>query len=98
MTWSVGFLHGADADVGDFGGAREAERVGDHFRDVLRVHEQVRLIGAAFLFEEFCDARRGGAARVNAQGPDAEGVYPSPASRSLGTKLGLLNQTFQERR
>ena len=29
------------------GGARKAERVGDHFRDVLRLHQQVRLVGAA---------------------------------------------------
>ena len=35
----VGFLHGTDADVGDFGGARQAERVGHHFGDVLRLRE-----------------------------------------------------------
>ena len=44
-------MHGADADARDFGGARQAERVGHHFGDVLRLHEQDRLVGAAFLFE-----------------------------------------------
>ena len=32
-------MHGTDADVGDFGGARQAERVGHHFGDVLRLRE-----------------------------------------------------------
>src|SRR6267143_1345037 len=36
---------------------------------------QVRLVRAAFLFEQFRDARSGSTARVNAQYADAEGVH-----------------------
>ena len=67
-------MHGTDTDVGDFGSARQAERVGHHFRDVFRLHQEVRLVGAAFLFEQFRDARRRGAVRINAEHADAERI------------------------
>ena len=67
-------MHGTDTDVGDFGSARQSERVGYHFRDVFRLHQEVRLVGATFLFEQFRDARRRGAAWINAERADAERV------------------------
>src|SRR5204862_249948 len=54
---------------------RQAERVSDHFRDVFRLHQQIGLVGAAFLFEKFGDARRRSAAWVNAKDADAVGVH-----------------------
>src|SRR5260370_9541156 len=74
-TALVGFLHRTDADVGDFGGAWQAKRVCNHLRDVLRLHQRVRVVGAAFLLEKLRDAGRCGAARVNAEDADAVGVH-----------------------
>ena len=54
-------MHRADADIGYFGGTWKAEGVGHHFCCVFRLHQQVRLIGAAFFSNNF--ATRGVAVR-----------------------------------
>lgn len=45
--------------------------MGHHLRNIFRLQEQFRPIGARFLFKELGEARCGGAAGVNAEHTDA---------------------------